>query len=472
MKLKVLAFDDTTRLLFNLRDASTARLSEFNLAAHLVNSESEWRKAAAILKEEEGDFAVLLDLGFRSAGVPCWEAVRNALTTQVLEQYGCCVNREDDSFLFPVDGMPVPVPGEAIDGVALVSALLESQKPGRTLVVTMSNRGGLNQLNRLLPFLSALFRKEQHCRRVEFDREVDGLIPSNSADANAILNNLNRAWQSCFPDFHELSSDVDRWIRAWLTLHRTLTQANVGDQFCLHGTTRRGAIGTSRAQYETLMSEMFGPDAGAAIRQDLKGLKAILMIEKAPDDLNSPEESFKQWQADMRRPAFHPISTEALRPVLRAIFGANFRLEVDGKMHLPAQPGLPFLFSLRVLIDVMRNEGSGIFDEAASVVLTGPSPDRGGATERYRYPYRLAIPLKQEAGKLFALAKRWREKCMTSVINDGVCGALWNASLGRVEVKRNTANEEERQLLRIFEGEGKPVAAVGFAPHAVHLYWE
>lgn len=215
---------------------------------------------------------------------------------------------------------------------------------------------------------------------------------------------------------------------------------------------------------------MFGLDPEIPLVGDLNGVKALLVLSAKPTEATGTESLYLPW--DWEKPNLagrKPIASSFLLPFLQAAFG--HKVNISGKqLLLPSVPALPFLIALRVLFNALRSEpGGSILCDNSCVTIEGEfSSDR-------EVNYRLSIPLKKDARHRFGLSSAWLRKIGQGgnlVANNGICGSIWCASLAKVEISTGAVNDNtEMTLLGIFDGAGRIVVGVRFAPHYIHLDW-
>ena len=464
-QIVIYAYDDLPRNITFLNGQSSVLDDKFNLNAKRVASDEDWIAAAEEIRRLNGDFALLLDLGFRDEGVSMWASVKTSFTIPLLTEAGCSLN-DANALEFPCEGRVQTLPDTMLDGIALLVATLQNPNEGKTLVEIVSGRGGIGGLQEFLNFLSKLYSATKSRRQIVMIREPSGASVENEASACAILRRLQTEWGKKFPNLH-----TDPWINngitKWLEFYRQLNADGYPQRFCQHGevNSETWTIQASPKEYNKLLAAMFDPDNAYSFGEgDTNGIKALLMLYREPSKDANNEHWFKLWQSNMSELDGHRISRQYLIPVLKAVFEGEVDVEHD-EMRLPLFPALPFLLSLRALVQAMLDEPNGcILDRESKVVLKG----RDGI-------YRLSIPLVQSEPLRFGLAKTWVRKCAPDGIDrthTGVCAKLWSASLAKVNVSSNAVQDPfEIALLRLFDGPGRPVVGVSFAPHFIHLHW-
>jgi hypothetical protein len=257
---------------------------------------------------------------------------------------------------------------------------------------------------------------------------------------------------------------IKQWINGYRSLH--VEGQEKAEKFCEHehieGETKR---------YSCLLGTMCGLKE-PLLEDATNGLKALLQLRKKPDSFVTPEEWFESWDVNQPVTDRKPIGSESLKRLFEVVCGVD-TVEIDirdekatsiDEVRLPVQPALSFIIGLRILVQALRNHpGGSIFGE--SMCLIG----RGGM-------HQLSIALTISPDKMFGVAKRWIGKCEgggAPIMTNGVCARLWNLSQAKViEISKTVArNDVEKALLGVFQGPGRPIAAVGFAPHFIQLYW-
>ena len=86
MKLPVYAYDDLPANISSLAEASQALIADLSLVANRVHTEEAWLNAYNQIKGLNGDFVVLLDVGYRNTAVPLWGAVKKAFESALTDK--------------------------------------------------------------------------------------------------------------------------------------------------------------------------------------------------------------------------------------------------------------------------------------------------------------------------------------------------------------------------------------------------
>lgn len=466
VSIPIYAYDDLPKNIEFLNRAGVSLGCTIRLVTRTVDTPEAWASASKEIREMKGDFAILLDLGFRDLGLALWDEVRNAFSTELLTNNECALD-EEGNLLFPTDGRYALIPQDSLDGLGLLLSALTNPNDGRTLAYIASGRGKLGALQDFIDFLRNRHVSKRSSRQVTIMRDPYGANVQDDRFAQQILVRLKKAWEVAFPDFH---SDpwINNCIMKWLEFYRHLDARGHGSQFCQHDPIEHKA-----SDYAALVTEMFGITTKAGCESDANGLKVLLQLNRVPNNGKSPHAEstgsgdqngwFDVWLPGRPDPCLKPISSSCSQAVLKAVVGMNVSL-LGNEHRFPIRPSLPFLVSLRLLSQSLREQEGGILEEGGTVELIGMK----GA-------YRLSIPLKEDGSNYFCLARKWAEKCEkggNAIMSDGVCAALWNASLARVNVVTDAAgNDVVKDLLSLFAGPGRPVAGVSFAPHHIHLHW-
>ncbi len=465
MKLPVYAYDDLPANISSLAEASQALIADLSLVANRVHTEEAWLNAYNQIKGLNGDFVLLLDLGYRNTAVPLWGAVKKAFESALTDksdeyqftddnQLKFSINKEDKSF--------ATLPNGVLDGLGLLLASLHNTNPGRTLIYVASGRGNLGSLKAFISKISSYFSCYNTVRKIVVSRDVDGENVEDERSAKAILEKLIRKWHKTYPDFHP-EVMINNCIEKWIGYYRILNNSVNEKVFCDHNHIENNAEAYSR-----LAHDIFGTGADE-FENDKNGLKALFQLchAKNPnhiDDRKWMNGWFEPWDRAEPDRRIKPMSSSCFSLIIKSVFEIRKVTVEEGEYGFPLRPALPFIFSMRQLAQAMQEQDGGILDSGKAILLKGI---KGG--------FRLSIPLKQNPDQYFGLAKRWVEKIQAGgneIGNNGVCAALWKTLLARVDgVDAANASDDEKKLLTLFNGPGRPVCGVTFAPHYIHLHW-
>jgi hypothetical protein len=258
---------------------------------------------------------------------------------------------------------------------------------------------------------------------------------------------------------------VNEFVKQWINGYRAL--GSEGKSFCQHPHLENQQ---EFARYEALIGAMCS--LGTPVLNNAQnGRKALLQLNAVPGDSVESVEWFVPWLPNQAIPQSKPISIVSMETLFKAATGHLIVMDIQNQCgetikqaHLPVFPALPFIAGLRILFQALRDQDGGILHSAA-MRLTG----RGGL-------YQLSIPLTPNIDKTFGMSRRWIEKCESGgapITTNGVCAALWNLSQAKIQnINETVARDEvERALLGVFDGPDRTVAAVGFGPHQIELYW-
>ncbi|MEQ1741619.1 MAG: hypothetical protein ABL869_03840 [Candidatus Nitrotoga sp.] len=389
------------------------------------------------------DLLVILDLGLQSPHEVPFES----------SQEICSDFTVADLTMFKTVG--------TVDGIFAGVAAIRSPRIKRLLIIIASGRGETALVKEYLDKQAVMVADKS----VHIIYATDNKTLRRESFVVDIFTDAVLKWKRFFPTFHP-DPWIDNCISKWIAFYRELDEKGSGRYFCQHGIAGETCtIQGSAGEYIVALNDMFALNGALAEISDINGIKALLMLGARPSEGVENEQWFKQW------PINHPeeydakkISKELLIPLLQAAFELDVDVQCN-EMRLPSSPALPFVLSLRVLVQAISNEAEGSFlHSSLKVVLK----ENGGG-------YRLSIPLAQSEGKQFGLAKTWVRKVeqgSSEITRKGVCAALWSASLAKVDVSATAVLDPvERALLCLFDGPGRPVVGVSFAPHFIHLHW-
>lgn len=390
------------------------------------------------------DLLVILDLKLKKQG--------NEIFPSALVMWEAIPSKDRDEV----------VPNTA-EGICAGIAAMHSARIKRLLIIIASSAGELSAVQKILTDCAEqVVDKIVH---IEFSKDNVTLKKGEAAPLKGLFDDAVSKWKKFFPTFHP-DPWIDNCISKWIAFYRELDEKGSGHYFCQHGIADETyTIQGSAGEYIVALNGMFSLNGALAMIEDINGIKALLMLGAAPSGSGEDKQWFKQWpikypeEYDAKK-----VSKELLIPLLQAALEVDVDVQCN-EMRLPSSPALPFVLSLRVLVQAISKEPKGGFlNPDIKVVLK----ENGGG-------YRLSIPLKQSEGKQFGLAKRWVEKVEQGqqiTLENGVCAALWRVSLAKVNVSADAAlNTVEQALLRLFDGPGRPVVGVSFAPHFIHLHW-
>lgn len=449
---KIYAYDDVPKNIAALEKVELDENSEFSLEVRLVKHEDHWTNAANEIQSLQGNFALLFDLGFRYAGSPTWECIKNQ--TELFSKFGITLS---DSFdiEFTYDSQKITLPNDVIDGIALLLIALTNNNPGNTFIYIATGRGATGRIGDFIEYI--LSNGNNNTERKTIIKQA-GRNVEDIRSATIIIDNIIREWYVAFPQYHK-DIYIDNCVNAWLKHFRKLKLDHQDERFCQHDN-----IEQNDSDYDLLVREMFS--LGVDSIGDNNGIKAMLRLDKVPSSALASEDWFYKWDVANPYPDYKKIGNVCLKSVLESIF--NMEVEVlSSNIQLPSYPALPFLISLRVLSQGLMTKESGkeLIEKTGKVVIAGVDGN-----------YCLTIPLKQANGKEFGIAKRWAKKVAaggTTLTSDGICGALWNTTMGKVnDLSIEAAQDDvEKALLNIFDGVGRPIVGVVFAPNFIHLYW-
>jgi hypothetical protein len=434
----------------------------------LVNTPDEYVNARKRLSAVAGGGVIFLDLAFRRSDTQArWPeviqdlrqlSIRTGLNYLEAEKGGA------DALMLEIPEGESVLRGLALDGLGLIEIILQNQDLSPCVVIPCSSEPSINDLYLFLDIFNKAARKAG--RRVVFVRDPSGRNFGSLPAAKGLLRDLEGWWVTNFPHF-SIDHRIEATIREWLGYYRSLGKAmSPPGGFCGHDHIENER---NRRAYAQILEKGLGCVLSSAALDDSEGLKGLFKVDVSVSEVGWPSAAFGAWPSkdDSFGDSSKPLKREMWEAVLKAISGLE--LSMPGIMaKLPVTPGLPFVLALRSVFESLWKEK--MLDTNGRVVILS-----GGEVGT-----RLTIPLTQVPRMEFGLARTWLKKVEEGrgTLNRGVCGHLWNLAKARVSLSTagmSDSNEEslnsERRLLELFEGPGRPVVSLYFAPHFIHLYW-
>jgi hypothetical protein len=423
-----------------------------------TETESGYLAAAKALVALPNDTVVLLDLKFNSAQK--WSELNRRLDMLVSAVAGLSWSTDGQNVLVETAEGVVRVSRDVLDGLSLAVEIFHSAAKNRVLVILASSVGHQPAVVNVLDQLNA----HAHDRglRLVFRFDAHGRSLDEPVHAKGLLASLDAYWAEAFPSYSN-DSWTNTFVQNWIEGHRQLGRRPDADGYSTHN-----HIANNAPLYAELLGRMLGAskEVGNPFTGNQEALKAIFQLYRPPSHLAGGASWHEPCEADTDRPYRKKLSTECMKWCLISIGFANVVVpDATGlEWRLPVMPGLGFLTALRGVLNELHLQKGALTGGECNASLEGCADG----------PFALRLKLSHNPAEEFGLAKRWSKKSSTggpSLMDNGVCGALWRAAHGMTPILLSASTPSERGMLRVFEGLEYPVLGVTFGSHSIALYW-
>jgi hypothetical protein len=387
-----------------------------------------WLEAEVAPQGVSDCLGFILDLGFRWPETnPVWQSVRDRMARQ--DAIGC------------------ELPETVWDGFSVLNAIIECKWLKRCVVMVASGRTAEGRGMTIKKFAAKSLKLNKN---YGFSDSA-GNMAQKLEHRPQLFEDLDSLWKKTYP---EISGDsfIENAVSKWLDFRNKLSDSGKAGDFCEHE-----HIQDNTALYSLLAVDIFALSRETQLTNN--ELKSLLMLSPGYEQGEKPtdDHSYRRW-----------IASDTWREILQSIFPKLSAEVLCDHVAAPVCPALSFFLALRVLRNKLLSQDptcqTGILDLSRKIEQRGC--DHG---------YVLSIPLRVNNEMCYELSRRWIWKVEAGgkkITDDGVCAALWNASRAKTVLDASSIEGNKvRELMKLFDGPGRTVAAIGFGPNTVNLFW-